>query len=68
MFKRQSIQNKENENSLVVTYSYHESNEIMNNMIDISIYEHSDIASYVATKDEIKKLIKILNEAIGEGK
>jgi len=66
MFKRQSIQNKENENSLVVTYNYHESNEIMSDKIDISIYEHSDMASYVATKDEIKKLIKILNEVVGE--
>ena len=66
MFKRQSIQDKENENSCVITYDYHESNEIMRDKIDISIYEHSDIASYVATKDEIKKLIKILKEVVGE--
>ena len=65
MFKRQSIQDEE-KNSCVITYDYHESNEIMRDKVDISIYECSDIASYVATKEEIKKLIKILKEVVGE--
>jgi len=63
MFKRQSVQDEEN-NSLVVTYDYHESNEIMSDKIKISIYEHSDIASFIATKEEVRKLIKILKESV----
>jgi len=68
MFSRQSVQNKETENSLVVTYNYHEANKIMTDMVNISIYEGNDMSSHVATKDEIKKLIKILYEVTGEGK
>lgn len=63
MFNRQSVQDGAT-GAIVVTYDYHESNEIMHNMVDVSIYEDSDIASYAMTKEEVEKLIKILEESV----
>ena len=66
MFKRGSIQDEIIDGVIQVTYDYKDKNQLMFGLIDITIFERSSLISYTMTKDEAKKLIKILQTAIGE--